>query len=182
MDSMRKIYNAKNLVDLAARIREYGCIIAPRIRKIYSGRTEYALIEATNEIARLRERLQIDPGGSDKIDELEMCADFLRHRLRSTAQILIAELGAVGPMDAEDAAAKAVQTIRNLRDWQEGATAACWISYPPGMPPHTEDVYCAHKNHYTSGSEDYRLGADEVAAAIMSVKERIGQGRGGGGL
>jgi hypothetical protein len=43
MDSMCKIYNAKNLNDLAARIREYGCIIAPRIRKIYYDRPEYAL-------------------------------------------------------------------------------------------------------------------------------------------
>ena len=39
-------------------------------------------------------------------------------RLRAVAQILIAEIGADGPMDAEDAAAKAVQTICNLRDWQ----------------------------------------------------------------
>uniref|UniRef100_A0A6H1ZRQ7 Uncharacterized protein n=1 Tax=viral metagenome TaxID=1070528 RepID=A0A6H1ZRQ7_9ZZZZ len=99
-------------------------------------------------------------------------------RLRAVAQILIAEIGADGPMDAEDAAAKAVQAICNLRDWQEGATAACWISYPPGMPPHTEDVYYTHKRYYASRSEDYRLGADEVAAAILSVKERIQQGRG----
>ena len=41
-------------------------------------------------------------------------------RLRAVAQILIAEIGADGPMDAEDAAAKAVQTNCNLRDWQEG--------------------------------------------------------------
>jgi len=68
--------------------------------------------------------------------------------------------------------------LDSLRDWQEGAVAALMISYPPGMPPHTEDVYYAHKSYYTSRSEDYRLGADEVAAAILSVKERMEQGRG----
>lgn len=33
------------------------------------------------EIKRLRDRLQFDPGGSDKIDELEQCIEFLRHDL-----------------------------------------------------------------------------------------------------
>lgn len=62
----------------------------------------------------------------------------------------------------------------SLRDWQAGAMAAAWISYPAGVPPHTEAVYCAHKADYVSRSEHYRLGADEVAAAILSVKERLG--------
>ena len=44
-------------------------------------------------------------------------------RLRVVTQILIAEIGADGPMDAEDAAAKAVQTICGLRDRQEGLSA-----------------------------------------------------------
>lgn len=45
--------------------------------------------------------------------------DRLRARLRSTAQILIEAVGAGGPMDAEDAARKAVErmdTLRNLAD------------------------------------------------------------------
>ena len=45
--------------------------------------------------------------------------DRLRARLRSTAQILIEAVGADGPMDAEDAARKAVDrmdTLRNLAD------------------------------------------------------------------
>lgn len=97
-------------------------------------------------------------------------------RLRAVAQMLIAEIGANGPMDAEDAAEKAVRRIRDLRDWQAGAMAAAWISYPAGMPPHTEAVYCAHKADYMARSEYYRLGADEFAAAILSVKEQLGCG------
>jgi len=50
--------------------------------------------------------------------EDEMTKRTPEERLRAVAQILIAEIGADGPMDAEDAAAKAVQTICNLRDWQ----------------------------------------------------------------
>lgn len=37
------------------------------------------LDELKSENARLRNRLQIDPGGSDKIDELEQAMEFLRH-------------------------------------------------------------------------------------------------------
>lgn len=42
-------------------------------------------------------------------------ADRLRARLREVAQVLIAEVGADGPMDAEDAARKAVERMVNLR-------------------------------------------------------------------
>jgi hypothetical protein len=42
-------------------------------------------------------------------------ADRLRARLRETAQVLIAEVGADGPMDAEEAARKAVERMVNLR-------------------------------------------------------------------
>lgn len=37
--------------------------------------------EARADAARYRERLQIDPGGSDKIDELESALDFARHTI-----------------------------------------------------------------------------------------------------
>lgn len=40
----------------------------------------------------------------------------LHHRLRHVAQVLIAEVGAGGPMDAEAAAERAVATILTLRD------------------------------------------------------------------
>jgi hypothetical protein len=40
----------------------------------------------------------------------------LRARLRETAQILIAEIGADGPMNAEDAARKAVERLSSLRE------------------------------------------------------------------
>ncbi len=39
-----------------------------------------------------------------------------RARLRHVAQLLIAEVGADGPMDAEGAARKAVNTIVDLQD------------------------------------------------------------------
>ena len=41
--------------------------------------------------------------------------DALKARLRQTAQILIAEIGADGQTNAECAAAEAVQLIRNIR-------------------------------------------------------------------
>ncbi len=40
----------------------------------------------------------------------------LRDRLRDTAQILIAEVGATGPADAEEVARKAVSQIARLRE------------------------------------------------------------------
>jgi hypothetical protein len=40
----------------------------------------------------------------------------LRERLREVAQVLIAEVGAEGPMDAEDAARKAVARMERLRE------------------------------------------------------------------
>ena len=42
-------------------------------------------------------------------------ADRLRAQLRETAQVLIAEVGASGPMDAEEAARKAVKRMTLLR-------------------------------------------------------------------
>jgi hypothetical protein len=44
-----------------------------------------------------------------------MVGHDLRKRLRAVAQTLIAEVGADGPCDAEDAAANAVDIIRRLR-------------------------------------------------------------------
>ncbi len=60
--------------------------------------------------------------------------------------------------------------LTQLRDWKEGATGAATIAYPPRTGPHTEEAYCAHKDHYETGSEDYRVGADVVAAAVLSVR------------
>jgi hypothetical protein len=41
--------------------------------------------------------------------------DKLKERLRLTAQILVAEVGADGPMNAEDVALKAVKEIQSLK-------------------------------------------------------------------
>ena len=51
--------------------------------------------EARAEVERLRERLQIDPGGSDRIDELEdaaKCAQFTLQRLRAEVEKLRTQL------------------------------------------------------------------------------------------
>lgn len=56
----------------------------------------------------------------------------LHERLRTTAQILIAEVGANGPMDAEDAARKAVTKIEHLRELLRGCVEG-W--------QHGDDVY-----------------------------------------
>lgn len=50
-------------------------------------------------------------------------ADRLRARLRETAQVLIEEIGADGPMDAEDAARKAVERMRKLRELADRSAA-----------------------------------------------------------
>lgn len=41
----------------------------------------YELLAEENK--KLRDRLQFDPGGSDKIDELEQCIQFLRHDIKT---------------------------------------------------------------------------------------------------
>lgn len=45
-----------------------------------------ALAAAKEENERLRDRLQFDPGGSDKIDELEQALDFCRHDLAAARE------------------------------------------------------------------------------------------------
>lgn len=59
----------------------------------------------------------------DAINGLKLYAEAVTHelrrernRMRHVAQILIAEVGADGPMSAEDAAAKAVNMIVDLKD------------------------------------------------------------------
>jgi hypothetical protein len=50
--------------------------------------------KAEAEVARLRARLQFDPGGSDKIDELEQAMEFLRFNMK-TAETEVARLNAL---------------------------------------------------------------------------------------
>ena len=61
----------------------------------------------------------------------------------------------------------------NLADWRAGATAAAVISNAPRSGPHTEAAYSAHKTAYETGPEQYRLGADVVAAAVLDVWSRL---------
>lgn len=54
-------------------------------------------------------------------------ADVLRSRLRETAQILIEAVGADGPMDAEDAARRAVEVIEHHRECMKQAGLAAFM-------------------------------------------------------
>ena len=93
------------------------------------------LVELRAEVTRLRARAEkaeanyafmVERAANQHLDgyrELgaraaaaENEADRLRERLREVAQILIAEVGAEGPMDAEDAARKAVARMERLRE------------------------------------------------------------------
>jgi len=56
---------------------------------------------------------------SDDLDALIAEVERLRARLRGTAQLLIAEVGACGPMDAEEAAKRAVAEVVRLREENE---------------------------------------------------------------
>jgi regulator of replication initiation timing len=64
------------------------------------------------EVERLRAGVD---GCVTAIENLRAERNALRERLRETAQILIAEVGAEGPMDAEDAAREAVARMERLR-------------------------------------------------------------------
>lgn len=79
-----------------------------------------AATEAETELARLRKELRDvrDRAEAESFALRTMLsqrtaeADELRARLRTTAQILIEEVGADGPMNAEDAAQRAVARLR----------------------------------------------------------------------
>lgn len=92
------------------------------------------LVELRSEVIRLLIRAEkaeanyafmVERAANEKLDgyrelgakaaSAENEAEGLRARLRETAQILIAEVGANGPMDAEDAARRAVERMNALR-------------------------------------------------------------------
>lgn len=59
--------------------------------------------------------MDCDINKCEVVIELRSLLREARCRLRNTAQILIAEIGATGPMNADRCAAEAVQLIKNLR-------------------------------------------------------------------
>jgi hypothetical protein len=61
---------------------------------------ELQLVEVTKERDRYRERLQFDPGGSDKIDELEAVLAITKNRLNE-AEAAEAELKRLKPILAD---------------------------------------------------------------------------------
>jgi len=103
----------------------------------------------------------------------------LEERLRTVAQILISEIGADGPMDAEDAASKAVQTVRSLRDRKEGLLAEieAWKDAsgleqggdPDGITP---DDLRAEIEHLRATREKSWSAADEALIAELLGEKR----------
>lgn len=67
------------------------------------------------ENAEKRQHYELD-GCVTAIESLRAERNILRERLREVAQVLVAEIGADGPMDAEDAARKAVGRMERLRE------------------------------------------------------------------
>lgn len=59
------------------------CVVADFARKLEQGRDA-----VREECERMSKRLQIDPGGSDKIDELEQAAQFLRAELTKARELI----------------------------------------------------------------------------------------------
>jgi|GEM_PF-5778010 len=57
----------------------YAIILVPYDIKALLNEVERLTAENT-ELKRYKKRLEIDPGGSDKIDELEQALQFIRHR------------------------------------------------------------------------------------------------------
>jgi hypothetical protein len=49
----------------------------------------FEIVTAVRERDKYRDRLQIDPGGSDKIDELEESIGFLRFQIRNMEQAIL---------------------------------------------------------------------------------------------
>jgi len=83
------------------------------------GQADSAIPELLDTVDALRVSLAAEKSRAENE------ADRLRARLRETAQILIEEVGADGPMDAEDAARKAVGRMNRLRELaDEGAHEA----------------------------------------------------------
>jgi len=64
------------------------------------------------------------------------------------------------------------RAVQQLEDWQAGATGAATITCPVRVGPHTEEAYQAHRSTYMDESEEYRLGADTVAAAVQSIEKK----------
>jgi len=82
--------------------------------------------------------------------------DQLRARLRETAEILIAEIGADGPKNAEDMAREAVQLIQRLK----GEEA------PRGLIDPVEMMKTVEKSQNKLPSEAFREAREKGAAAV----------------
>lgn len=103
---------AVELVDLRAEVARLKAR-AEKAEANYAFMVEHAANEKLDGYRELGARAA---AAENEADGLRAEAHLLRERLRETAQILVAEVGADGPMNAEDAARKAVEQLQALRD------------------------------------------------------------------
>jgi len=91
-------------------------------------------------------------------------ADALRKRLRETAQILVAEVGADGPTNAEDAARQAVEKIKKLT-----TCPVCETTHRDGL----EACADCYNTHFSS-----TLRLDDARDRIADLEREVEQLRG----
>ena len=74
------------------------------------------ILEAMSKVSGVLPLVRLAQEIDDYDPETAIRLDHEKRRLRVIAQTLIKEIGASGPMNAEDVAEKAVQVIRDLRE------------------------------------------------------------------
>ena len=108
-------------------------------------------------------------------------ADRLRARLRETAQVLIAEVGANGPMDAEEAARKAVERMVNLRALadEKAAEAGLYARRMEQAQRSRDEERAAVVAYLHAEAERIRRGESEPAnreSALLDAARVFGRG------
>jgi len=121
---------------------------------------------------------------------VHVAADVLRSRLRETAQILIAvgAVGADGPMDAEDAARKAVEVIEHHRECMRQAGLAAFMRgrSPEEVGDHLHGVLQSYTDKIADFEESLEiclgpqsplppLAKDVVRGAFITTAKRRGE-------
>lgn len=76
-------------------------------------------------------------------------------------------------LDMADESQALQEEAEALREWRAGVEGALTICYPPRVGPHTEGAYITHAQRYHHPAmEEYRQGADVVAAAVEVAKRK----------
>lgn len=97
----------------------------------------------------------------------------LRGTLAQEHRVNTARLDRLEGTDWERMLAARNLEIAQLRQWKAGAIGSATLMHPIRTGPHTLEAYQAHHAAYTGGSEEYRLGADVVAAGHMAGAKRL---------